>query len=829
MSGSLESGNILQNQLFQAASGQTLQAGQRNALNLTGIDLSNQAAQQGISATDMDMVGRAAVALDGMPPDKQAAAYGPMIQGLKAAGFGKTVPDQYPGADAIHQFVSRSMPVGDQYKMGLATAPGVTDALKGFYGQGQGGSSGGSFGQQMSSSESSNNPAAENQGHVGLYGFGTERLADLGMYKPAQGENLKANQWAGTLDIPGFPNVKTKADFEANPDAQKAAFGPHVANIDTAIAQTPGADQMDQNGLRAVAHLGGNDGMRKFVATGGLYDPGDNPNAPGGGTHLSQYYAKFAANGHPALQAAYGSPHGPPLPAGVAARTGGVDVAGPGAPAPGGSAGVPVGNLGLVRAPDGSVGTPQPGAQAQAPASLPGQAQNGLGPAAAPAPQLMPPQAGQGTGISSPQFQAAQHWDLEAAKLASLPAAAQSTQIQAAIAYAKNRAAAYSQADSYRQLGGGMQQSALTGKTEYGGPPTPRSVTDNAGRTWILNPTGSPTLLDANPSNVTGSSAEDNNMRAIAEFGPKVANGTATPQEQANYATAVQSYRDPAIHESPIDKSLQRINTRELPPGMPEPSGIGTGGSQPTTGSQTVTPGMSIAQRAAEDKLGEDFATTDKKSYDASNTSLGMLVSANNAAEILNRTPGSWTSTGAGANTRMEIAKNLNQMSGLFGGKPMVDPASIGEWEALNKQTKLMGMQVVNNYFGGSREAASIINGATTAVPNSENTYLGFRMVSSGIEQDLLRQKELYEFKGQQIQSGKPLMTAEIEFNKQHPVQNYTARAIANAVPDNIAAHLVSNPDTVQQFDHHFGPGIGEFILQGNRTKMGAAGVVPSG
>jgi hypothetical protein len=35
---------------------------------------------------------------------------------------------------------------------------------------------------------------------------------------------------------------------------------------------------------------------------------------------------------------------------------------------------------------------------------------------------------------------------------------------------------------------------------------------------------------------------------------------------------------------------------------------------------------------------------------------------------------------------------------------------------------------------GGSREAASIIIGATSAVPNSENTYLGFRLVASGIE-----------------------------------------------------------------------------------------------
>jgi hypothetical protein len=238
---------------------------------------------------------------------------------------------------------------------------------------------------------------------------------------------------------------------------------------------------------------------------------------------------------------------------------------------------------------------------------------------------------------------------------------------------------------------------------------------------------------------------------------------------------------------------------------------------------------MSTAQRGAEEELGKGYATTDKKSYDTANASLGMLVNANNAAEVLNRNPGGFTATGAGANTRLELGKTLNTVSGLFGGGPVVDPSQISAWEALNKQTRLMGMQVVNSYFGGSREAASIINGATSAVPNSENSYLGFRLVSSGIEQDLLRQRELYEFKGKQLATGKPLATAEADFNKANPVQTYTARAIANAVPDDIAAHLMANPDTVKAFDQHFGPGIGEFILKGGRTGMGRAGVPSNG
>jgi hypothetical protein len=192
----------------------------------------------------------------------------------------------------------------------------------------------GPFEQQMGIREGSGNPAAENkQGYIGTAQFGASRMADLGFYNPAPGEDVKANKWGGTFDIPGFPDVKTKADFLTGKNAaaaQHAVFKSHVANIDAAIAQTPGAQAFDANGLRAVAHLGGNDGMQKFVASGGHYDPADS-----NGVHLSDYYLKFGAGGPAALQTAFGSPHGPAGPpvatAGAAPLPAGTQVAGPGA------------------------------------------------------------------------------------------------------------------------------------------------------------------------------------------------------------------------------------------------------------------------------------------------------------------------------------------------------------------------------------------------------------------------------------------------------------------------------------------------------------------
>ncbi len=165
---------------------------------------------------------------------------------------------------------------------------------------------------QIGGSEAKSPSEVNGKGYSGQFQFGAARLADLKnpdgtpIYSPGNGENLNANQWAGTFNIPGFPDVKTHDDFLKNPQAQRAAFGVHVAGIDQAIAQTPGAEKFDQNGLRAVAHLGGIGGMRQFVQTGGAYNPQDSNN-----THLSDYYQKFAAGGPALLQQAFGHPEGP--------------------------------------------------------------------------------------------------------------------------------------------------------------------------------------------------------------------------------------------------------------------------------------------------------------------------------------------------------------------------------------------------------------------------------------------------------------------------------------------------------------------------------------
>lgn len=113
-------------------------------------------------------------------------------------------------------------------------------------------------------------------GHFGRLQFGQARLQEA--------------QQAGAI-----PPGTTPQAFMASPELQKRAEQWHLNDIDQYIAQngldkagpTIGGIPVTLNGLRAVAHLGGKEGLKKFVETGGQYNPAD-----ANGTRLSDYFQR---------------------------------------------------------------------------------------------------------------------------------------------------------------------------------------------------------------------------------------------------------------------------------------------------------------------------------------------------------------------------------------------------------------------------------------------------------------------------------------------------------------------------------------------------------
>ena len=136
----------------------------------------------------------------------------------------------------------------------------------------------------MAQSESSGRSDAEitikdGRTFTGLYQFGDARLTD---YRKATGEEFTTQQ------------------FKDNEQLQQKVAQWHFNDIDKAIDSLGDAAKgYDRDGLRAVAHLGGVSGMKRYVRTKGEYNPSDAL-----GTNLSKYYAKFSRNNSDSIPSA---------------------------------------------------------------------------------------------------------------------------------------------------------------------------------------------------------------------------------------------------------------------------------------------------------------------------------------------------------------------------------------------------------------------------------------------------------------------------------------------------------------------------------------------
>ena len=130
------------------------------------------------------------------------------------------------------------------------------------------------FLERLTQSESSGDSNAEitiadGRRYVGALQFGDARLQD---YRAATDTSF------------------TQDEFKADSALQDKVAAWHIADIDKTIDGLGlNTDGYDRDGLRAVAHLGGKGGMKKFVRSNGEYNPSDEL-----GTSLQDYYDKFA-------------------------------------------------------------------------------------------------------------------------------------------------------------------------------------------------------------------------------------------------------------------------------------------------------------------------------------------------------------------------------------------------------------------------------------------------------------------------------------------------------------------------------------------------------
>ena len=498
--------NVLFNPIAAAQAAQTYQSGQ----------LAQQSARQQIGATNMEMVGRAAGSLLNMSESDAAAAYPGMVADLQSQGFAPNAPPDYPGHARLQAMVQSTIPIAQQYQYGILTAPGVTDAINratapltpssggGSGGAGTGGTAagGGSFMDSLAAIESGDKNIVsgvdpDNQGRTLAQGGNASEISqgnfqiNTATWRDfAKQAGVDINQYPNAMSAPRAVQAQVASVIPFNrfgPRTQalmRTRFGP----LDT--SQTVGA----LAGTPALAFNPNTAGPR---VTGIAAAPPSNPNA---GPRVAAVPSAAPAAGLPVASATapvdpnaplpvppIPPPAGDPAPANmaapvpvtpspIAARTGGTDMAGPGA----GPDTMPA-----VAAPNRMYDTGIPGIQINGPG-------NALAPppvatqAPPPAAAASQPTAGQppATGQNSPQFQAAMELNRRAQALDMVVDPTGRTKALAASLRAQ--AQLYMQADSvsYDPVTG-IGTKALTGERLNAAAPNAHYVWDDKQGAYI--------------------------------------------------------------------------------------------------------------------------------------------------------------------------------------------------------------------------------------------------------------------------------------------------------------------------------------------------------
>lgn len=205
----------------------------------------------------------------------------------RAEAEGMTSADGVIGALMNREPTSLAPSQGGQYQQ--APQADVSGAFAGSV------ANSGQFPASLIRTESGGNwNALNSEGYGGRLQFGTARLADAAR--------------AGVI-----PAGMTGAEFSRLPPEQQSAVENwHFADIDRQtqrlgldqfIGQNIGGTQITQDGIRAMAHLGGIGGAQKFLQSGGAVNPADS-----NGTSLADYARTHGGSSPVAPIAGAGSP-----------------------------------------------------------------------------------------------------------------------------------------------------------------------------------------------------------------------------------------------------------------------------------------------------------------------------------------------------------------------------------------------------------------------------------------------------------------------------------------------------------------------------------------
>jgi len=221
-----------------------------------------------------------------------------------------------------------------------------------------------------------------------------------------------------------------------------------------------------------------------------------------------------------------------------------------------------------------------------------------------------------------------------------------------------------------------------------------------------------------------------------------------------------------------------------------------------------LTPGQKATQTSEAEATTKYLQDDGHKTYSNAQSLLGSMVNVDHDVENLGP---AWM--GPGTQAKASFVKGINSALSNLGvsNENLLSPDKVATSEELGKETIRAGMQLINSNFGGSREAASIIQMGGKAVVGQQNSYLGAKYVSATIKAAAQRQIDLYEY--QADHKDQLPAVSEIQFNKAHPPQQYAMGGITSVIPQGAKNYLTQHPETAPQFNKNFGSGTAQYVL----------------
>jgi hypothetical protein len=112
----------------------------------------------------------------------------------------------------------------------------------------------------------------------------------------------------------------------------------------------------------------------------------------------------------------------------------------------------------------------------------------------------------------------------------------------------------------------------------------------------------------------------------------------------------------------------------------------------------------------------------------------------------------------------------------------------------------------------GAKEPGSITERAIKLNPGIENSPVGAKIIAGAMNADLQRKRDFYQF----LSGNDNSPTADIEFNKLHPPQQYIKEAQTLAMTPSSDVKLLlqyaNDPRAVSAFDQKYGNGMSRYF-----------------